>query len=36
MLKKHFSSTPVEDDKVGEREKYNSEGITLLRLQRRK
>lgn len=36
MLKKHFDSIIVEDDKPGEREIYQREGVTLLRLKRRK
>jgi len=36
MLKKHFDSEIVEDDKEGEREIYQKEGVTLLRLKRRK
>jgi hypothetical protein len=34
MLKKHFDSEPVADDP--ERERYNREGVTLLRLRRRR
>lgn len=36
MLKKHFDSEIVEDDKEGESERYQKEGVTLLRLKRRK
>lgn len=36
LLKKHFDSAPVEDDKPGEKERYNREGVTLSRLTRRK
>lgn len=36
MLKKHFDSIVVEDDQPGEREVYQREGVTLLRLKRRK
>jgi hypothetical protein len=36
MLKKHFDSEIVDDDKEGERERYQKEGVTLLRLKRRK
>ena len=36
MLKKHFDSEIVEDDKEGERERYHKEGVTLLRLKRKK
>jgi len=36
MLKKHFDSEIVGDDKEGERERYQKEGVTLLRLTRKK
>lgn len=36
LLKKHFDSELVMDDKEGEREKYQREGVTLSRLRRRK
>ncbi|WOO79427.1 Protein-lysine N-methyltransferase EFM6 [Vanrija pseudolonga] len=36
LLKKHFDSIVVEDDKEGEREKYNREGVMLWRLRRRR
>jgi hypothetical protein len=36
MLKKYFDSEVVGDDKPGERERYQREGVTLLRLTRRK
>lgn len=36
MLKKHFDSEIVGDDKLGEREMYQKEGVTLLRLNRKK
>lgn len=36
LLKKHFDSAPVEDDRPGERERYNREGVTLSRLVRRR
>lgn len=36
MLKKHFSSSPVEDDRPGERERYEREGVKLMRLVRTK
>ena len=36
MLAKHFSSTPVTDDRPGEKEKYEREGVKLLRLVRTK
>jgi len=36
MLKKHFDSEIVMDDKPGAREVYSREGVTLLRLMRRK
>jgi hypothetical protein len=35
MLKKHFDSEIVDNDKPGERERYQREGVTLLRLTRR-
>jgi hypothetical protein len=35
MLKKHFDSEIVDDDRPGERERYQREGVTLLRLTRR-
>ncbi|XAO22197.1 hypothetical protein I312_100964 [Cryptococcus bacillisporus CA1280] len=36
MLKKHFAQEIVEDDKPGEKERYGREGVTLMRLKRRK
>jgi hypothetical protein len=36
LLKKHFDSEIVEDDKPGEKDVYQREGVTLLRLKRRK
>ncbi|WVQ95716.1 hypothetical protein IAU59_002815 [Kwoniella sp. CBS 9459] len=36
MLKKHFDQHVVDDDKPGERERYNREGVSLMRLVRRK
>jgi hypothetical protein len=36
MLSKHFSAKPVEDDRPGEREKYERQGVKLLRLVRTK
>ncbi|KAJ9120126.1 hypothetical protein QFC22_003024 [Naganishia vaughanmartiniae] len=36
MLAKHFSSSQVDDDRPGEREKYEREGVKLLRLVRTK
>jgi len=36
MLKKHFELEIVGDDKEGERERYQKEGVTLLRLTRKK
>lgn len=36
LLKKHFDSEVVEDDKPGEREIYQRDGVTLLKLKRRK
>jgi len=36
MLKKHFDSEIVGDDKPGEREMYQKKGVTLLRLKRKK
>ncbi|KAL1409786.1 Protein-lysine N-methyltransferase efm6 [Vanrija albida] len=36
LLKKHFDSIVVDDDKEGEREKYNREGVMLWRLRRRR
>jgi hypothetical protein len=36
MLKKHFTSSPVEDDRPGERERYEREGVKLMRLVRTK
>jgi hypothetical protein len=36
MLKKHFDSEIVDDDKPGARETYQREGVTLLRLKRKK
>jgi hypothetical protein len=36
MLKKKFDSVPVDDDRPGERERYSREGVSLLRLTRRK
>jgi hypothetical protein len=36
MLKKHFDSEIVMDDKPGAKEIYTREGVTLLRLTRRK
>jgi hypothetical protein len=36
MLKRHFDSAIVDNDKEGERERYQKEGVTLLRLQRKK
>lgn len=35
LLKKHFTSEPVEDDRPGAREVYNREGVSLLRLKRK-
>ncbi|OCF33594.1 hypothetical protein I316_04667 [Kwoniella heveanensis BCC8398] len=36
MLKKHFDQHMVDDDRPGERERYNREGVSLMRLVRRK
>jgi len=36
LLKKHFDSKVVLDDRPGERERYGREGVTLMRLKRRK
>ncbi|WVR08455.1 hypothetical protein IAU60_005510 [Kwoniella sp. DSM 27419] len=36
MLKKHFDQHIVEDDRPGEKERYTREGVTLMRLVRRK
>lgn len=36
MLRKHFDSEYVDDDKPGAREVYQREGVNLLRLKRRK
>ncbi|WVQ70537.1 hypothetical protein IAR50_000056 [Cryptococcus sp. DSM 104548] len=36
MLKKHFTKAVVEDDKPGEKERYGREGVSLMRLTRRK
>ncbi|WVF68137.1 hypothetical protein IAT40_002900 [Kwoniella sp. CBS 6097] len=36
MLKKHFDQQIVEDDKPGAREIYNRQGVSLMRLVRRK
>jgi hypothetical protein len=36
MLSKHFSATPVTDDRPGEKEKYERQGVKLLRLFRTK
>lgn len=36
MLSKHFKAQPVEDDRPGEREKYERQGVKLLRLVRTK
>ncbi|KAK1922927.1 putative methyltransferase-domain-containing protein [Papiliotrema laurentii] len=36
MLKKHFDSKPVEDDRPGEKERYTRDGVSLIRLTRRR
>ncbi|KAK8850368.1 hypothetical protein IAR55_004286 [Kwoniella newhampshirensis] len=36
MLRKHFDQEIVLDDKEGERERYGREGVTLMRLRRRR
>ncbi|KAL7422624.1 Protein-lysine N-methyltransferase efm6 [Cryptotrichosporon argae] len=35
MLKKHFISEDITDDRPGERDRYNREGVTLSRVRRR-
>jgi hypothetical protein len=35
-MHKHFDSSPVEDDRPGEKERYEREGVKLLRLVRTK
>jgi hypothetical protein len=36
MLKKHFDSELVGDDRPGEKEVYNRQGVSLMKLKRRK
>ncbi|WVW81088.1 hypothetical protein I302_103079 [Kwoniella bestiolae CBS 10118] len=36
MLKKHFNQFPVDDDKPGAKEVYSREGVSLMRLVRKK
>lgn len=36
MLHKHFASTLVDDDRPGERERYERQGVRLMRLVRTK